>query len=106
MPLLTTFAGGSGLGCSSSLLERQARRPEEDLVLQLRETLAVMRQLVDYLTQERKETGEAVVNILTVNHPAFSDSESAELAVPRTVQQRGRAQRDSQGPKLPAGSRD
>lgn len=58
-------------GLYQSLLERQARRPEEDLVAQLKDTLSVTRQLVDFLTEERKTGGGAVANILLSNHPAF-----------------------------------
>ena len=58
-------------GLFQSLLERQARRPEEDLVAQLKETLSVTRQLVDYLTAERKQGSDPVANILFTYHPAF-----------------------------------
>jgi len=57
-------------GLFQELLQQDARKPEEDLVSQLQETLSVLKQLVGYLTEER-EQGGAVDRILLSNHPVF-----------------------------------
>jgi hypothetical protein len=58
-------------GLLQSLLERQSRKPEEDLIAQLRDTLSIANQVVNYLSEEQKQGGRAVQDILSANHPAF-----------------------------------
>lgn len=60
-------------GLFHRLLQESARYRERELETDLRSTVATLRQLVDFLTEERKNSSESIRQILLANHPAFSE---------------------------------
>lgn len=58
-------------GLFQRFLQEQKRLSEFRVLDEMKSVSATLRQLVEFLTEERRNSDEAIRNILTINHPAF-----------------------------------
>lgn len=70
---ITTLLKEQWSGLFQRLLSEQQSKQQSDLAGELRSSLKTLGQLVNYLTDERKQGDQAIRDILTTNHPAFDE---------------------------------
>lgn len=68
---IITFLRQQWAGLFKQFLQDKKREPQLTVLDELRSTAATLRELVSFLTDERKNKDEAIKNILLVNHPIF-----------------------------------
>lgn len=59
-------------GLFQRLLQEGGQQEQLTMVREMRENIQTLRQLVDYLVHEKNQGGEAISQILLMNHPAFA----------------------------------
>jgi hypothetical protein len=69
---ITGFLQEQWAGLFQRLLQDSGQQEQLAMVREMRESIQTLRQLVDYLLQEKKQGGEAINHILLMNHPAFA----------------------------------
>jgi hypothetical protein len=68
---ITKFLRLQWAGLFQRFLQDQRRLPEMRVIEEMNATAKTLRDLVTFLTDERRGTGDAINQILVVNHPAF-----------------------------------
>lgn len=69
---ITLFLQEQWAGLFQRLLQEGGQQEQLAMIREMRENIQTLRQLVDYLVQEKKQGSEAINQILLMNHPAFS----------------------------------
>lgn len=69
---ITGFLQEQWAGLFQRLLQESGQQEQLAMVREMRESIQTLRQLVTYLTEEKKQEGEAIPQILLMNHPAFT----------------------------------
>ena len=69
---ITMFLQEQWAGLFQRLLQESSQQEQLTMVREMRENIQTLRQLVDYLVQEKKQGGEAINQIILMNHPAFA----------------------------------
>ncbi|HEX7643307.1 MAG TPA: DUF4062 domain-containing protein [Burkholderiaceae bacterium] len=69
---ITLFLKEQWAGLFQRLLQEGGQQEQMAMIREMRESIQTLRQLVDYLVQEKNQGSEAVTQILLMNHPAFS----------------------------------
>lgn len=69
---ITNFLQEQWAGLFQRLLQEGGQQEQLAMVREMRESIQTLRQLVNYLVEEKKQGGEAINYILMMNHPAFA----------------------------------
>jgi len=68
---IVTYLQVQWSGLFQRFLQDQKRLSEIQVLAEMKSVSSTLRQLVEFLTEERRNSDEAIRNILTANHPAF-----------------------------------
>lgn len=69
---IVNFLQEQWAGLFQRLLQEGGQQEQLAMVREMRESIQTLRQLVDYLVEEKKQGGEVINHILLMNHPAFA----------------------------------